>query len=826
MNRLIAVLKRPTALFATVAAALLIACGVWAETAQAQSAPGSVPFSENSRALIRNDWNNVGISGGNPDVNRGGSRNDYPNNGTGPGSYGTELASTGDGASQHYNGYRISGGEGIWILTGDGKISVTGPRFTAWVQNYIRPVPYDPKGNPEEKWGVPNPLKGLWKGGGSEPALSNYWPGVQPLDLGSLYFNKLDPDRTPPALIANYELNGYIVDPTIPEETIIARWTNTKQGITTTRRVYNWSNPDFDDFYIWDLTFTNNGDFDGDGKEDKPGQTKTQENVYIAFDNSEVVGALGNLQAYGWDFYVTPDGLDDIYFYTDAANYTGAFKGLNLKTSMIRDSDNPLTSWDDTGQPFYASRWPTLYVVGQTNEQLLESSTYGFAPIAYRDSGPSHTFNDLDKGKYVQPQGEQPYAARWWHTRSKADFDDPHPENNTEEQMRNTMFASGIKDNPNEANPDDAKMYVYAQVYGPYTLKPGESAKLVMVFAAGHPSQMRSDPKQGMGTMDIVGWDRLHEPLDKMQREFKTLGEQALLENIRLARFAYEANYQVPAAPTNTFIAADELTSSPNAHQQISWIDKADRAVNPYYKEQDVIGYRVYRSTWLNWGPWELWDVIEKGKSGQTINGKWTYANGRYTYEDLDSVAGFEYHYSVRPYARGHATWSGGGKALADIPVARVRTNVTKGYESGWGPSTARSLDGDLRRPFQPATAETDQLQRQVRVVPNPYVIDGKHQYPNSNYLRFVNVPRKCKIYIYSASGDRVQTIDQDETTVWGPEGTRIPKTDAQKGEATFTQFTWNLAGEIATGFYYFVVVSETPGSEGKIQRGAFVVIK
>ncbi|OGG53142.1 MAG: hypothetical protein A3F84_25275 [Candidatus Handelsmanbacteria bacterium RIFCSPLOWO2_12_FULL_64_10] len=809
------------------ACVLLAVVGV----AQAQYNPDTVPLASNSRALIQNSWNNMGISGCNQDWVRGAMRNDFPANGvTGPGYYGIVLSQfSSNQKSQHYNSYRVSGGEGIWIVTPDGKMSITGPRMTSWVKDYVRAIPYDPKGAPEEKWGVSN-IMGSLSPSLNDIALSNYFPGVGITDIGSLYANQMKGDLTAPALIGNYRLHGYIVDPKLPEETVIARWTNTKQGITTTRRVYNWSNPDFDKFYLMDLTFTNSGDFNGDGKEDNPGQTKTLDGVYFAFENAEVPGAMENLEAYGWDFWVNDVtnflGPDDITLYTDASNYAGAFKGLGLKTSISRDSDHPLSFWDDTGGPFYKARVPTAYDILQTEGQLRAPSTYGFAPIAYRNAGASHTFNYLDKGKYVDPVGDQPFAVKWWKVRSKSDFDDLYPENASEAQLRTFMFTPGIMDNPNEANPDDRKMYIYAQVYGPYTLQPGESAKLIFAVAAGHPSQLKPDSKQGMGVMDIVAWDRSEDPVTTKQNEMKTLGEKALLENIQLARFAYEANLQVPAAPTNTYIPGDWLTASPDAHQQISWIDAADRAVNPYYNEADVLGYRVYRSTWFNWGPWELRDVIEKGKAGQSVTGKWTYADSKYTYEDLESAAGFEYHFSVRPYAKGHAAWTSGNKSLADIPVARVRSNVTKGYESGWGASTARTYDGDNRRPFQPPTPEGDRLERKVTVVPNPYFVDGKHQYPNSKMLRFVNLPQKCKIYIFSESGDRIETLQQNETIIYDVFGNAVPKTAGKKGERNFSQVAWNLSGDIMTGIYYFVVVNEMPGYEGKTQRGAFVVIK
>ncbi len=797
-------------------AAALLCAGA----AQAQIDPSLAPRVATSRALIQSSYTNVGPSAS---VLRGVSRSIgllYPNGGSGPGAYGGSVVF-------NANTYSTSRGECAWILTSDGQVTLTGPRITPSTYQFIRPVPYDPKGRPEETWGVVNPLRGLWKGGGNLPALSTYWPGITALDEGSLYA-ATRPELTPPTQIANYRLNGYLVNPDLPEEVILAQWTNAKQGITTQARVCDWSNPDFDDFLIVDYTFTNTGDFDGDGREDRPGQTKVQSNAYFAFVNMEQP-TTGGTDWYRQDAYRDQTIVDDIYFYSDAANYRGAFP-RGLRASIWRDSDYPATSWDDTGDPFYlkeafrAAGGITGGNVGQIEGQMQSAATYGMLPMAFRNAGPSHTFNPKDRNMgYIDPQGEQPHAAKWWKVRSLTDFDDPYADRNTEREMYNAMTAPGIKDNPDEANPGDRVAYVHAQVYGPYTLRPGESARIMMAYAAGHPAQMRG--------MDLLTWDRSGEPVERKQQEMRTLGEQALLENIRLAQFAYDAEYRIPASPTEAFIAADDLTSSPNGRQQIAWRDDSDRAVNPYYQEADVLGYRVYRSNWFPVGPWELWDIIEKGKGGRTVKGSWTYAGGRYTYEDLLSAAGFEYHYSVRPFAKGHADWGatlsdGSRKTLTDLPVSRARTNVTQGYESGWGPTTARTFDGDTRRPFQPATPEADRLERKVTVVPNPYFVDGLHNYPNTQNIRFVNIPRKCKIHIYSASGDRVKTIQQDETVIVQPGGVLVPKTSGQKGEAAFAQLTWNVSGVISSGLYYFVVVSEAPESMGKTQRGSFVVIK
>ena len=127
-----------------------------ATDATAQFDPNIIPFRENTRALISNSWNNMGIQGGSPEINRGGDRNAYPHNGVGPGSFGQVLSQFTSGPkSQVYNDYKTSMGDGLWILTSDGQISLTGPRPSPWIRDFIRPLPYDPRGNEEEHWGVP-----------------------------------------------------------------------------------------------------------------------------------------------------------------------------------------------------------------------------------------------------------------------------------------------------------------------------------------------------------------------------------------------------------------------------------------------------------------------------------------------------------------------------------------------------------------------------------------------------------------------------------------------------------------------------------------------
>lgn len=795
-------------------------CAVWTQPTRAIE-PTTVARQDNLRSLLWNSWTQMGFQGQSSEIHRGGGGNDYPRNGTGAGSWGLVLSQfTSNQKSQMYNSYKTSLGEGIWIGH-SGQVSTTGPRLDPKIEAYIVPLPYNPIGEEEENWGVRNPMENHWNGvgrgqsaGSDPPALANYWPGITATDYGSMYGEDLTDlsATTPPVRIANYSLFGYIEDTTLPEEVLISRWVDIRNGITVKRRVYNWSNQDFDDFYIVDLEFTNTGDFDGDGAEDVPGGTADLVDVYIGFKNNFASAAMGITEQFGWSGYAPSRGIDDIVWMSDADGYFGSVPS-GYKAIIKRDSDDPVTRpWDDTGDPRYRARENTAFDILQVEGQPCSPSTFIVAPIAYADDAGMFSFNSWDRGKYAQPKtAEQPLGWKWWHVRSETDYDDPFPGNKGEGDLFSTMSEPGYKSNPDESNPDDIKGYSEMSVYGPYDLDAGESCKIVLAWVAGHPSQMKPAPA-GTQQMDPVMWDRSSDDVEKKIIEIKSAGEQAAFENLQLAHFAYDADYQIPASPTEAFIAAEDKESSPDARVQISWKDLADRAVNPWTGTADITGYRVYRSTWFSWGPWELWDEITKGTSGETVNGEWTYAGGRYTYEDKLTAAGFAYHYSVRTVNGGYDSWtSANGMTLDDIPVSRVKSNASRGYESGWAPPSARTYDADERKPFQPTTPETDRLEKQILVVPNPYLVDGKHQYPNSRNLRFVGVPSKCIIYIYSAAGDLVKFIEHD---------------NSQKGETSWGQVSYNVSGEVQTGLYYYVVISRVSGSEGATQRGSFVIVK
>ncbi|HET6566527.1 MAG TPA: hypothetical protein VFG50_01095, partial [Rhodothermales bacterium] len=169
-----------------------------------------------------------------------------------------------------------------------------------------------------------------------------------------------------------------------------------------------------------------------------------------------------------------------------------------------------------------------------------------------------------------------------------------------------------------------------------------------------------------------------------------------------------------------------------------------------------------------------------------------------------------------------------------DIVTWMIGLNFT--FEDRENPNQGDMADLVLRKPFLssdefeftvagPSVDEDSakaQLDR-IQVVPNPYVVTNRFetQSPFSTgrgprVLRFINLPPRCTVRIYTVSGQLVKELRRDE-------GSNDPVTPAALMNGTLT---WDLESEDALSVSYGVYLYhvEAPGIGEK--SGTFAVIK
>ena len=763
----------------------------------AQGAPAQAPTAVFYRPMIRVPFRNVGNQGGFFNSGMGSSAYMiYPSYGGGGGTYGADRISAAASANREAATWAVRAGHGVWTMTSDARVVYTGVRIGMQDAN-ITPMQYDVSADPDlsllgkEYYYHRRPTAKMGYGAGEADGVAesglggNWFPGSDLIEEG----NKSQPYSKAPVHIYNWNFSAYPTDDTWPEEIIVTKCTNS-QGLTMTERAFAWSHPDFDDLFIDEYIIENTGDKDGDGVADA---AMNQSNVFIGIQDRFNNGAAGQQAYYRYWRDERDWCMDDWYVYDQ-----------NLKLMYMWDGDHPLyQDYDDTGDPYRdVYSFGTLVNGGKIDQgenALMSPAHLGVAVLAYTDdAGSAYKYNARDTGQgYVIPEGEQPYAVRFWESYNANVQDDPNNIENTEGQMYSEVLGPGRQI---DSNPDHPSGQFSMLIFGPYELPVGAEAKIVLAYVAGHPGQM-------LGNTDWVTWAR------KGNQAELPKGLDALKQNLEAARFAYANAYDIPDCPPDVNFRTG---SNATAQMRVDWPAEIDGASHPDYagaEANDIAGFRVYRSEWLANGPWKLVTDIPAGTTSLETSAYRVSKEGTdYVFEDLQSAAGFFYHYSVRAYASPHTDWSAGNAnsplGFADLP-SHIQTHLQVGQEGGMSAWTQRIYADES--PFAMPSAETEAMSVPIKVVPNPYVLDDSHSYPGSTKIRFVGIPSHCRILVFSASGELVSDFTHD---------------NAAQGETSYDQFTWNYNGEIATGVYFWVVESLMPASQGKRQKGTFMVIR
>ena len=713
-----------------------------------------------------------------------------------------------------YSNYTRKGGNavafGTWLLSLEGgafNLSWSGPRSKS---DDIVDMVYDPSQGPEGHLGVTT----IWaqERGAFGAESSNYWPGANVPG---------ETERATPRKIWNWRVGDYTPDDAFPEEVVVSKW-RTGQNITVTRKAYTWSFQDFDDFIIVELYLENTGD-------------ATKEEVYVPLLATWNVSEFGErMEGVRW-WTLHQNTQDDWFKYTDADNYQngnpggpvfiGADRAKGLKLSYQFDGNSPFTGYDDTGEPWNKDiEISGLKVMAVPNNFLASPAFVGMAPVAYANDAGIHSFNQKDRAMgYVEPVGEQPAYVNWWNWRGVTDFDEPTAEGNTPAEIFEMLTNTAAKSNPTEVGG-----FTNAQVYGPYTIPAGETAKLVVAYVAGTGAEYGGP---GGSPIDPWQWALTATKADHAE------GEQAIVEHLEHALFAYQSGYDLPDAPPDVDLV---VQSDENAKVKVLWSAQSDGAEHPDYGEKDIAGYRVYRGvrgTLTAVGPLALavdvpvgspppgasfnpnatWpnDILSEtgiGSIGQVdyyMEGRESSRPGIYSWSDPNSNAGFSYWYSVRAYAKGHDTWTNndGTKTFADLPP-RVQKSLEAGLEGGY----SFFLQKEQGSPVLPFVNAADRMERDIVVVPNPYMANGTNEYGGSIKLRFLNVPSKAYVYIFNSAGQLMQVL--------------------RKLDASRSEISWNgrpypaMTVEVSAGIYFYAVHSLSEASLGQIKTGTFVVIK
>tara|TARA_B000000437_G_scaffold219126_1_gene199964 strand:+ start:1 stop:2100 length:2100 start_codon:yes stop_codon:yes gene_type:complete len=221
---------------------------------------------------------------------------------------------------------------------------------------------------------------------------------------------------------------------------------------------------------------------------------------------------------------------------------------------------------------------------------------------------------------------------------------------------------------------------------------------------------------------------------------------------------------------------------------------------------------------WFDLGSDTGLDMIRLDESDWKVVDGITY---KYMFIDNNVIDGIEYTYSIVAYDMGvEPTYVTRYIPLGDGQFETViDTNFSnpnewanpEGYASIENSKGTTILDRNFSQAY-PGIQPQENLSN-VKVVPNPYI--ARSQFKESEFqrqIRFTNLPRQCKIKIFTISGELVYEFEHD---------------DEFSGNEWWDMRTVNNQ-EIAPGLYLYHIEKIGSGNEGTVEEvvGKFAVIR
>ncbi|GIV59508.1 MAG: hypothetical protein KatS3mg043_0597 [Rhodothermaceae bacterium] len=523
------------------------------------------------------------------------------------------------------------------------------------------------------------------------------------------------------------------VDPDLEADAILINEVNTLLGLTMRRRVLQFSQEYHDNYHIYEYTFTNTGNTDGDEEIELPDQTL--EDVFVFWQwrwsvAKETRYIIGNASGWGINTMIDSwgDGVDDVM--PDGGPV------LRAQYAWHGYWPDKAVAYNNIGGPILPEALP------DPGGQIASTDTLGRLG-ASQFVGVATLFAESEPGSNTDDPG-QPSVVAWLGS------DDTYQSNNDAfnpikmEQEYTIMSGQGGLQSGGFSGKSHAYIvapgglsewsathaapnlgtsggFSAAYGFGPYTLAPGESFRIVLVEAAAGLSREANvaigRAYKALGANDDALIEYKGHQMTKNAWVFT--GRDSLVQTFRRAEANFATGYAAPRppAPPSTF-----LVESGGDRIALRWEYPAGEPLPDHFE--------IYRAS-------------GRFDSTYTLIARVPGTETRYddvSDDDGEPIRGLDYYYYLV------AVREDASDGRAGTPPGALRSSryFTQTY------TPAR-----LKRPPGESLAD-------IVIVPNPFNIGASPdvRWPDqTDKLGFLNIPGRCRIDIYTEIGELVDTI-------------------------------------------------------------------
>lgn len=512
------------------------------------------------------------------------------------------------------------------------------------------------------------------------------------------------------------------VDPSMKPDMMIVDSVNTLLGITMTRKIMQFSQHYHNNYFIYDYTFKNTGNTDGDPEIELPNTTLTGVYFYWQYRNAminETRYEIGN--ATGWGINTMNDTRGDGP--TNSAN-DPPNERFRAQYSW-HGHYPPFTAYDNLGAPIWT---PAQNISDADTIGRLGAPQFIGELTIHADKSATDTTDDPGQPSTTSYEGSDDAL-----NSNNDAYNIPKMTSEYNSFMarghRTPRHAIAVQPDGNFINPttwgDPANPgntsggYSSANGYGPYTIAPGQSIHIVMAEAI---SGLSREKCVEIGRQYKQQYEAGNKDAANLAKNTAVMtGRDSLFQTFRRALANYASGYNIPEPP-----------KPPKTFTVTSGGDRISLDWTADVSDPKLTGFEIYRAV---------------GRYDSTYHLLYSAGLSETHYDDLTPIRGLDYYYYIVSV----------GKASDNNGEGNTPTGVLKSsryYTQTYNYAT-------LKR--QAVNTGMDS----IRVVPNPFYIGAASALTfgdqNPNRLAFFNIPGQCTIKIYTEIGELIYTIEHTD---------------------------------------------------------------